>query len=554
MKKSAYIFATILLVIAGTSCSDDFLDRNNADLYNLPYTLVMDYYDTEATVMFELPDKINSEFTVFMRPVWISVESPRGKVNSGKVEFPLSIDVSTFPTGYFSRTGSVLVKVEDYGFVSFNVIYTSYGSPSIHCDPSGLIFDGTTTQTFSITTPTDGMLDWTITEIPEWLSFSVTSGTLLQGQTTWVTATIDPGKITPGTTVLDTVKIRSPHAQYPFALSIRVTPVTIPPPDGFTLGGVLMDAEYHHESGLLAVCTGSPNQLIMFNTATWESDTIYLEKTPACISISADGHKAVIGYTVSSVSYIDLDAGEITDDYDIDCIPYDIVLGETGWCYITPTEDQWVTMRNLNLTTGQVSTNNYLIYEQTLIRKVPAEDYLIGSSLGLSPSGLMLFDVTTGEVKPDVTKYHESIGHFWLSKDGEKVYSAYGKIYWVPEYMGSSFGTEAPSFGNFNLNYAYITALDDCPAISSVFYSTSAYWYEPGTSSLIEQYNSTNLNKIKSYNVSPAQVSIHGTTVPYETTPRFIFVNKEGTRMHVVKVLKPVYDIEGWLIETISLQ
>lgn len=553
MKRSAYIYGFILLLITGTSCSDEFLEKNNADMYSLPDTLLLDNYNTDATIMFELPEKINSEFRVFMRPKWLSVESPRGKAEAGMVEFTLSINGSNLPAGYFSHTGLVIVQIEDFGFVSFTVIFTNYGFPSIHCNPSGLIFEGTTSQSFSLITPTEGMLDWTITEIPEWLSFSETSGTLWPGQTAWITAYLDPGKITQGIQILDTVKIISPHAQYPFMLSIRVTPDIVPPPQDFTLGSILMDAEYHHDSGLMAVCTKSPNQLILFNTVSGDSDTIALEKTPSCISISSDGHKAVIGYTVASVSYIDLDACEIIDDYDIDCMPFDIVFGEAGWCYITPTEDQWVYMRNLNLTTGQVSSGTYQIYEKTLIRKVPAEDYLIGSSLGLSPSGLMVFDVTTGEVKPEVTSYHESVGHFWLSKDGKKVYSAYGKIYWVPEYVGSSHGTDAPSFGNFNLNYAYITALDDCPAISSVFYSTSSAFYQEGTSSLIEQYNSTNLNKIKSYNVSPAHLTIHGTVVPYETTPRFIFINKEGNRMHVIKVLRPDYDIDGWLVETIAL-
>ena len=553
MKRSAYIYGIILLLIAGTSCSDEFLERNNADMYSLPDTLLLDNYNTDASILFELPEKINSEFRVFMRPKWLSVESPRGKVEAGMVEFTVSIDGSNLPAGYFSHTGLVIVQIEDFGFVSFTVIFTNYGFPSIHCNPSGLIFEGTTSQSFSLITPTEGMLDWAITEIPEWLSFSETSGTIWPGQTAWITAYLDPGKITQGIQILDTVKIISPHAQYPFMLSIRVTPAIVPPPQDFTLGSILMDAEYHHDSGLMAVCTRSPNQLILFNTVSGDSDTIALEKTPSCISISSDGHKAVIGYTVASVSYIDLDACGIIGDYDIDCMPYDIVFGETGWCYITPAEDQWVSMRNLNLTTGQVSSCSYQIYEQTLIRKVPAEDYLIGSSLGLSPSGLMVFDVTAGEVKPEVTSYHESVGHFWLSKDGQKVYSAYGKIYRVPEYVGSSHGTDAPSFGNFNLNYAYITALDDCPAINSVFYSTSSAFYQEGTSSLIEQYNSTNLNKIKSYNVSPEHLSINGTLVPYETTPRFIFISKEGTMMHVIKVLRPDYNIDGWLVETIAL-
>ena len=53
--------------------------------------------------------------------------------------------------------------------------------------------------------------------------------------------------------------------------------------------------------------------------------------------------------------------------------------------------------------------------------------------------------------------------------------------------------------------------------------------------------------------MSPAHLTIHGTVVPYETTPRFIFINKEGNRMHVIKVLRPDYDIDGWLVETIAV-
>jgi len=556
MKRIANITGIILLILAGVSCSDDFLEKNNAELYSLPDTLIMDRQNYEAIVMFELPEKINGDFTVFMRPNWLTVDDPTGEVRAGRIEFSLSLDGTRLPEGYYSHTGTVVLEVEDFGFVSFTVIFTDFGSPSIQCSPTELVFDRILTRSFTLTTPTPGILDWTITEIPDWLAFSVDTGVLYQGQEEWITVTVDAAKLTPGVGKNATVRISSPHAQYPYMLKITVTPATVPPPEGFTIGSILADAEYHHESGILAVCTSSPNQLILYNTSSWETDTIDLDRAPVCLSISEDGHTAVIGYSVASVSYVDIDAAAITDDFSIDCIPYDIVLGDNGWCYITPVEDQWEAMRSLDLNTGQltVSTNLSTVYEKTQIRKVPGKNLLVGSRLTLSPTGLLLFDIEAGLPKDEVTYYHESTGDFWISKDAARVYSAYGNVYTMPEYDGMNHGNSAPVYGMFDLDYSYISGLDDCPAINSVFFSTASAWYEEASSSLIEQYNSTSLIKTKSYNVSVAQVSISGHIVPYETTPRFIFVNKEGTSMHVLKVIRPDYKIDGWLMETIALQ
>ena len=61
MKRTAYITGIILLTLAGVSCSDDFLEKNNAEWYSLSDTLIMDRQNYEATVMFELPEKINGD-------------------------------------------------------------------------------------------------------------------------------------------------------------------------------------------------------------------------------------------------------------------------------------------------------------------------------------------------------------------------------------------------------------------------------------------------------------------------------------------------------------
>ncbi len=556
MKRITKIPGIILLILAGVSCSDDFLEKNNAELYALPDTLIMDRQNYEAIVMFELPEKINGDFTVFMRPNWINVDDPTGPVRAGRIEFSLSLDGSRLPEGYYSHTGLVVLKIENFGFVSFTVLFTEYGSPTIQCTPPELVFDGTLTQNFALKTPSTGLLDWTITNIPDWVAFSVESGILYQGQEELITVTLDPGKITPGTEMNATVTISSPHVQYPYLLKITVTSEPVPPPPGFSLGTILADAEYHYESGILAVCTRAPDQLILINTYTGVQNTIPLNKTPMCISLAEDGHKAILGYTVASVSYVDLDEMKIIDDYEIDCIPYDIVMGDNGLCYFTPFKDQWVTMRCFDLNSGQLTSgsNPPTVYEKTQIKKVPGKSVIVGSSLPLSPSGLRLYDLTPGPPREEVTHYHESIGHFWISKDGERVYSAYGNIYNIPEYDGQDHSTSPPFYGTLNIEPAYITALDDCPSLNSVFFSTAPSWHEEGRFSLITQYNSTSLNQTKKYNLSDVRININGNLITCETTPRYIFVNKQGTSMHVLKVLSPQYNTNGWLLETISLQ
>ena len=110
----------------------------------------------------------------------------------------------------------VVLEIEDFGFVSFTVLYTEYGSPTIQCTPSELVFDGTLTRSFLLKNPTTGILDWTITEIPDWLAFSVDTGVLYQGEEEWITVTLDTEKLTPGTGKSATVVISSPHTQYPY--------------------------------------------------------------------------------------------------------------------------------------------------------------------------------------------------------------------------------------------------------------------------------------------------------------------------------------------------
>jgi hypothetical protein len=321
------------------------------------------------------------------------------------------------------------------------------------------------------------------------------------------------------------------------------------------ISGKVTDAEYNNESGIMLICTDSPNSLILFNTLLNTTNTIALDKTPTCISMSDDGHKAVIGYSVSSVSYFDVENQIITANYQIDCSPFDIVLGDNGWCYITPTVDQWVKFRSLNLATGVlvVGNNQSMVYEKTIIGKIPGKPYLIGSRTTLSPSGLLIFDVTRGIASDTITYYHTSIGKFCISSDGTKLYDSYRNVYNMPPYDYQFHPFAPPVFGQIQPQLNYISAFEECQSTSSLFVASSYYTYSSGYSSLIEQFSTSNLNKIKTYNLSPVALTENGIRTHYETTAGYIFVNKQGTTMYAIKNLKESYRKDFWTIETFIL-
>jgi len=555
MKRAVIILGIGTLLFAAMSCSNKFLEENEVDLYGLADTLFVTSLDQNMQVSIQTPLDKDYDFTIYMLPRWLSFKSMHGKIEDGHFTLDFTVLHEEVPANQAVFYSILYLDVEELGMISLTVAYTSYSNAEMQYSPTTLTFVSASPQQLTITNTGQGLLVWEVTSKPEWLTMSITKDTLYP----WEYRTIDVGivkeMLTTGEHQTGTIMILSNARFSHFTILVSVALPYIPPSDPGQITSILTDIEYHHGTGMMAICTKSPDQILLFNTVTGETDTIPLDKTPACISFTEDGHEAVLGYSVEKVAHIDIDSRQVTAEFDIDCIPYDIVPGENGWCYITPASDQWVMLRNLNLTTGEVitSTTATSIFEDCVIRKVPGKAYMAGSQLGVTPSGLLVFDLTDGQANDAVTRYHESIGHLWLSKDGTKVYSAYRNVYHLPEYDGQ-FHPETPAvYGNIDSDMPYINALDECPAIGTVFLSSTIYNSLAGASSLIEQFSTTSLNRTGTFTVSPVWLNVSGSDYLFETTPRFIFVNKEGSAMYVLKKLKQEYDSDCWFLETIDL-
>ncbi len=552
MKIISYISCLSLLAFS-ISCSDDFLSENNRVLTYLPDTLFLNNQQDNVVTTIPIGVISNSGYTILTQPRWLSFSSMHGKVIDGIASFSFSIAEEYIPNEYQTHYSSVLLEADDGELFMFFVAFANFGFPVLHCSASSISIESSVPQTFTINKSIAGILNWEITGVPEWLLISKTSGSLTSNDSVTISVSLNLGNLPSGQDLSATLQINSNSTAGNITIPVHVSAQAAAAVR--KIEGIVTDSEFNHESGIMVICTKSPNTLIVFNTNTSESNTISLSRTPNCISLSEDGHKAAIGYSVAEVSFFDIDRLEITADYTIDCIPYDIVLGDNGWCYVTPLASNWDYFRNLNLISGEliVNPNSTIIFGRTILRKVFEKPYLVATKPDNSPTGLLIFDVTAGIARDTIAYYHADIGNFWISDDGTRLYSRTKKVYSLPEYNGEYNFTLPPVYGIIDTEFYNISGLDECRAINSIFVFSSYFDYPYLIAARIEQYSTINLNKTKTFQLSPVSVTEGDITLLYQTSPKYIFVNKEGSTLYAIKNLNENAHKDYWTIEAIKL-
>ncbi len=560
MKRMRYIWLGIAVILGLTACSNDFLKPEEAEWYQFNGRIEFDNFKFSETVTLEIPAAIDTRYSVFMHPAWIDIPEHRGKVEKGRIELTIKTKDPWMYLGGSDLNGQIVIRVEKFGFLILPVSYLVESTvdiiPTLEFTPVLLTFSGSYSETIRISTSYPDNIDWLVEEIPDWLDFSTISGSVSAGTPVTLTVRLDTLLVPPGKSLAATVKFNTPQAGL-WNYNIHVTSESLPRAESSLTGSILTCADFHHESGIMAICTRAPNQLILFNTKSGNADTLALDKTPSCISFSADGRNAIMGYTVESVGYLDIDNATIIEEYALDFVPHDVAHGDNGWCYITPSGYPPY-LRNLNLATGEITRSGEILYQwhalSGVIRKVPGAPLLIASRLNTSPSGLLVIDISEGAASESVTYYHENLGRFWLSKDGSRIYASYaGVVYVRPEFVIDPGNSLEPSvYGRLYDSWDVITTLDECPATNSLFCNIDNRWSgEPPYG--IEHYNTVSLNRTRTMYTSPVRLSVSGKVTSHDTYPVYIFAAREGDALYVVKALQPKYAMKGWAIEKIDL-
>lgn len=195
MQRIIYITGILALLISGISCNDDFLSKNNMNLYALNDTLKINNSQTSVSTPVQLPVNVDCDYTIFMQPKWLSFSAMHGKVENGGFILDFNILEDDIISGYYTHYATVVVNVEDLGMISFTVAYENNGSPVLQCLPSSLDFKSTDSKFITIKNTSDGLLKWSLTGVPEWLTVYPSSGSLLKDYTATVEVTVNQDKI-----------------------------------------------------------------------------------------------------------------------------------------------------------------------------------------------------------------------------------------------------------------------------------------------------------------------------------------------------------------------
>jgi len=403
-------------------------------------------------------------------------------------------------------------------------------------------------------------LDWQVTGIPSWLSVSTTVGSTAPLSNKTVKFSSVTNGMSPG--VYNAVVTITSNSQTP-SISIPVSLVVadVMDPNSLTmLEGDVVDVEFYKPGNRMVIVSKSPNKLQLFNAETNSITSVSLPAIPNCVSISADGNGLLIGNTNGTIIKTSISAPETQQLFNIDCIPYDIVYGSNDWCYITPTEDQWVHFRSMNLQTGEItlSQSSSAIYEQTIIKRVGNSDKLVGTRMHLSPTGILLFNTSNGVANANINYWHKTIGPFWMSENGDRILCSSGKIYRTPEYVDISYiQTDISPIGDLvTWSNASIKWIDHCEAANRLLViRNNSDYSNPAGFTVISKYNAFSYEELGTYYINPILTEISGSTNYFETSGHFLFSNNAGTSMFVVKNIRASYNKGSrWSIEKINIE
>jgi len=337
---------------------------------------------------------------------------------------------------------------------------------------------------------------------------------------------------------------------------------TVDEGDVTNIEGVVVDAAYDKNSDQMIIATKNPDQLLVVKTGSGVSSSISLDKTPKCIAISDDG-KLYVGFTVAFLSVFDLSSDEQIKTYTLDCVPFDLALGENGWCYISPAGNSWDNLRSLNLETGTlVSQDNmqpvYSFYGNTILSKVKGKPLLAATRTLVSPTGFLLFDIGNGIPNDTITYWHTDVYNFWTNNDGSRLITNQGNVYFMPEYTGKYNVTETfNTYGKLELDRYYIADLDESAAKSCFFVASGdniQEGYNQGETSVIQQFDATSLSLRQRYTPSMKVIEQNGHSVVAYHDIRYVFANSTGTRLYAVRRIAADFNLDEWSYEVFEVK
>jgi hypothetical protein len=553
-----------ILLLFLTTCNFNFPEENQDPIYDTELKFHFNSGTEGGVINLLLPDFEKVSYRIIVFPQWIDIKSYEGVVENGDCFILFEFgDVTSFmqegrAEGYiFVKVGKEVLRLTvSYGMENEDEPPVE-GQVPLYCSVAEINLE--TGSNVSFTIANQGQVDksWYITNIPTWLELSQTSGYLLAGASLTISCTVNRQGIAPGT-YSQIIHIESNNPQLSHGVLIQMTvsdtgnPVNSSKLKWFE--GTVTDAFYSKATDNLYILTKSPNNLLVKASGSDSLMAYPLERIPNCIDVTADGKTLAIGYNQANVDL--LDAGTLTRirEYETDCVPFDLVFGENGWCYLAPDKDQWVHLYSLNLTTGVTfRTRSASLYEKSVLRKMPGKPLLYYTRPQLSPSGIQIVNIEKGAANDTIPGWHEDNGGMiWLTKSGDKIIGGNRMLYRTPEYTTETFHLDLPKIGTVEIPRNYLKSLDYNEQLQCWFAVGSDYQWGTENSETIYQVNETSLSAEKSVRAGSYPGYLINQYNPAMDV-HHVFSNTEGSELYAIKNVLRNLEVNIWALEIFEL-
>jgi hypothetical protein len=468
-----------------------------------------------------------------------------GSFSNGKSSIRLSVPFRDEIGGGLGLSLFPLVfDVDGIGLVRYPLLLLHCGYPKFMWNGNfcGFEYGGELNYSFQ---SGPGVLMWEIVSKPSWVTVDKQIGILFPGNTEKLKLTVSRGNMANGT--YDGV-IRFKHNSEDKFFDLRVQMKVFDTTLGgkvTQLTGQVVDADYCKSNGVMVLAMTNPNRLSIYRPGQ-DVSSLPLSNTPTAVAISETGDQIAYTSTNNDLSLIDPGNLTITKTIPIGAIPAEVVLGNNGWAYVAPKDYPNDYFRSINLNTNQVIKFDQQFLGIGSLRKIPGKDLLVASEWGYY---FMMFDISSGAAASVVDRWSFLLDHYWLSEDGSQFFCEYRKIYKTPDYQNKGLIIGSPPLlGTLEPVKNSISNVEHSSALKKIFVVYSTFGV---TADKIVMFDDAAYTNKGSITVNQCMMISNGYLGTLQTTIPWMFVNKNGTEMILIK--KGNWEPGYWFYEKVAL-
>lgn len=496
-------------------------------------------------------------------PNWLTVNTSLfnptsvmlGKGNSTSLPFTFNIKAVV----QNNLQGTIVLKTNDPNNPLVEIAVTAnLGSPNINFYYRQLDFGiSETIKTYQISNQGSGILIWRFEGLPKWLSVSTASGTVTPyGYSNYFTFTCKRDTMQPGlNSATFYLKSNDPdEPSIPITVSVRAAGTSA---NIKAIDGNIMDATFDKSTNTLYYVTGQPNKLVAYDvTAKTVLHEVALTKSPTCLAIDENFKKALVGHG-GSISTVDLTTFQVTKTIELNAIVYDIEWSTDDWYCYTNANSNTSNLVWINSSSGETyqTPQTPLSYSlrTAVLKKVPNKPYIIACRKDVSPSGIFVFDLPSKALKSYTPA---SFDNTWFFKQGELMVTGNSSIVRTSAVttVSGNQTTVPSSIGQLkigqNTNAAWWIDYSEANHSIWALFSYYVHSYYPPVKGTIYRFEDNDYTLVKTYTYDN-MYQPNTQTTPYEVEARYVFANKAGTEL---SVLRKGTNNTVWSVEFIPVQ